>query len=167
MELLELLKKANVKIAVAESLTAGKVQDIIAKESGVSAYFQGGITTYTCEMKNKLLGVNSKLLEEKGPYNLETTEQMCEGVRKMFNADVVLATSGVAGPNDDGDTKAGTVYITVFDGKYKYHSAIHFDGTREEVRCQATEFAINILKQYLVSRYDCLREYVDKLERKF
>ena len=38
-------------LVVAESVTAGNLQALIASVSGASAYFEGGITTYNLEQK--------------------------------------------------------------------------------------------------------------------
>ena len=150
MNLVELLSKKNLKLAVAESLTAGKLSDLIAKNEGISKYYQGSVTSYTCEIKSSVLGVDSQWLKAQGPYNFETTHQMCDGVMKLMNADIVIATSGVAGPGDDGDTKAGTVYITVkTNNKYEDLLFRYENHTREMVRDLAATMAYNLLEMVL------------------
>lgn len=151
MNLVELLSKKNLKLAVAESLTAGKLSDLIAKNEGISKYYQGSITAYTCDIKNSVLGVNKEWLDEHGPYNFGTTQLMCDGVMKLMNADITVATSGVAGPNDDGDTEAGTVYISVkVNDRYEDLLIRYENHTREQVRDLAATMAYNLLEKVLI-----------------
>lgn len=151
MNLVELLSKKNLKLAVAESLTAGKLSDLIAKNEGISKYYQGSITSYTCDIKNSVLGVDKEWLDEHGPYNFVTTHQMCDGVMKLMNADITVATSGVAGPNDDGDTEAGTVYIAVkVNDSYEDLLIRYENHTREQVRDLAATMAYNLLEKVLI-----------------
>ena len=115
----KLLEKYNFKLAVAESLTGGKLSAKICNEAGISKYYLGSVTSYTCDIKNRVLGVAKELLDEQGPYNFETTRQMCDGVMSLMNSDVAVATSGVAGPGPDLGVEQGTYYITV-KVKHKY-----------------------------------------------
>lgn len=150
MNLLEKLKKLNLKLAVAESLTAGKLSALIASNEGISEFYQGGVTSYTCDIKNSVLGVNKDLLDTDGPYNFDTTHQMCDGVMKLMNADITVATSGVAGPGDDGNTKEGTVYISV-KYKDKYYDLTYRStcSSREAIREEASTMAYAKLEEVL------------------
>ena len=147
----DLLAKNNLKLAVAESLTAGKVSDLIAQISGISEYYLGSVTSYTCDIKHNVLGVDKELLDKWGPYNLETTRQMCDGIMDLMNADIVVATSGVAGPGNDLDAPQGRVWITV-KFKDKYYDVI-FDSletTREGIRKDSAELALYQLEYVLL-----------------
>lgn len=151
MKLTSILDLLNLKLAVAESLTAGKLSALIASNEGISNYFQGSVTSYTCDIKNSVLGVNKELLDKEGPYNFETTHQMCDGVMKLMNANVAVATSGVAGPGDDGNTKEGTVYITVkYKDKYYDTSYKSICSSREAIREEASIIAYRQLKSVLL-----------------
>lgn len=151
-QILFMLDRTNLKLAVAESLTAGKVSALIASESGISKYYQGSVTAYTCDIKNKVLGVDKEWLDKNGPYNKETVEQMCDGVMKLMNADVAVATSGVAGPGDDGDVIEGTVYICVKIKDKYYHMNYRsmYKNNREKIREEAAELAVQELQASLL-----------------
>lgn len=150
MSLVDKLRTLNLKLAVAESLTAGKLSTIIASNSGISEFYQGSVTSYTCEIKNSVLGVEKNMLKKKGPYNFKTTHQMCDGVMKLMNADIAVATSGVAGPGDGGTTKEGTVFITV-KCKDKYYDMTYRSvcSSREAIREEASIVAYEKLEQVL------------------
>ena len=156
----ELLEKYNLKLAVAESLTGGKLSAKICNESGISKYYLGSVTSYTCDVKNKVLGVDKELLDNYGPYNYETVQQMCDGVMKLMGADITVATSGVAGPGPDGDTPAGTYYIAVRfnreDGNWFYRSGEYHSKlkTRGGIRAEAATNAYKLLIKVLEEDFE-------------
>jgi len=73
------LKEGGFTVAVAESLTAGKIQDALASVSGSSAYFLGGITAYQLDTKVKFLGVDRDLAVECGCVSEAVASQMATG----------------------------------------------------------------------------------------
>lgn len=113
MNIIEILKNKNLHLAVAESCTGGLISNLITDIPGASDVFIFGAVTYSLSMKEKLLSVSEKFLNENGPYNFETAISMAKGIRAYSNAEVSLATSGVAGPTDDLNTEAGTCYVAV------------------------------------------------------
>ncbi len=83
-------------IAVAESLTAGNLQALIASVSGASGYFLGGITAYNIDQKAALLGVDRAVAAPVNCVSEEVARQMVAGVRRATGADVGIATTGYA-----------------------------------------------------------------------
>ncbi|MGY6743002.1 MAG: competence/damage-inducible protein A [Cecembia sp.] len=107
-----LLKLNKKKVAFAESCTGGYISHLITTIPGSSDYFQGGLIPYHNVFKNRLLEVDDKILKEKGAVSEETVVLMAENVRKMFDADFGLASSGIAGPGGGWAEKpVGTVWI--------------------------------------------------------
>jgi len=107
-----LLNLHNKKVALAESCSGGYITHLVTTVPGSSDYFQGTIVPYNNEFKNKILGVENYVLKEFGAVSEETVIQMSENVRRMFNADFGLASSGVAGPSGGSEEKpVGTVWI--------------------------------------------------------
>jgi nicotinamide-nucleotide amidase len=99
-ELKELMLRApRLMLAVAESLTAGHVQSLVASESGASDFFLGGITTYSLEEKARHLGVKRAAAKKVDCVSAEIAEQMARGVCGLFGSDVGLATTGYAEPS--------------------------------------------------------------------
>lgn len=97
----ELMTKQPVlSLAVAESLTAGHLQARISAVSGASEFFLGGVTCYTADQKVNILEVGRKEADEPGSFSLEVAEQMARGVCTLFNADIGVATTGYAEPNE-------------------------------------------------------------------
>ena len=86
-------------LAVAESLTAGRVQARVSAESGASAFFLGGITAYTLESKVLQLGVDRLEAERSACVSAKISEQMALGVCRLFGSDVGVSTTGWAEPS--------------------------------------------------------------------
>jgi|TARA_B110000902_G_scaffold38330_1_gene40724 nicotinamide-nucleotide amidase len=115
----QLLNKNNLTLATAESCTGGYLAHMITSVPGSSRYFKGSVIAYSNEVKIAQLGVRAEDLKQHGAVSEEVAKAMAEGVRKELNADIAIATTGIAGP--DGGTvekPVGTVWIAYSD-KYK------------------------------------------------
>ena len=108
----DLLVTNQLTLAVAESFTGGMIASQITDIPGSSAYFQGAIVCYSNESKIKDLGVSRQTIHDHGAVSEETVGEMLEGVRKMFNTDCAIATSGTAGPGGGTSAKpVGLAYV--------------------------------------------------------
>ena len=108
----KLLRERHLTISVAESLTGGLVQDKITQVSGSSAYFMGGIVSYSNESKMKLLGVKAESLEKYGAVSDTVAREMAVGVRSALGTDVGVSTTGIAGPTGATPQKpVGLVFV--------------------------------------------------------
>ena len=97
-ELKGLLLGSSLRVAVAESLTVGRMQALIGATSGASGYFSGGVTTYTGELKQRLLDVDPKGEADQW-VSQAVAEEMAEGVCWMFECEMGVATTGYAEPD--------------------------------------------------------------------
>ena len=80
----------------------------------MSAYFSGGVVSYSNEAKAALLGVDPGLIERHGAVSMEVAEAMADGALERFGADFAISTTGIAG--QDGGTRekpVGTVFWCV------------------------------------------------------
>jgi len=106
----------GLSLAVAESCTGGLVADAITDIPGSSAYFAGGVVSYSNDAKERLLDVPSDVLAAHGAVSAQVARAMAEGVRARFGTDVGAAVTGIAGP--DGGTASkpvGLTYVAVAD----------------------------------------------------
>ena len=109
-----ILNKGNLTISSSESCTGGSISKLITSIPGASQFFVGGICTYQTPMKTKYLGVDPKLIEEKSVVSAEVASAMSLGCQKMFNSDIAVSTTGVAGPNtDEQNNEIGLVYYSI------------------------------------------------------
>lgn len=101
-------------VSTAESCTTGALAYRIASVSGASKYFVGSIVAYSNNVKKNILGVTEESLSSAGAVSQETVEQMALGVKKLFNTDYAIATSGISGPTGGTEEKPiGTVWIAI------------------------------------------------------
>ena len=114
-ELVALLKQKQLKIATAESCTGGMAATYITAVSGASQVFELGITSYSNDIKNKFLKVETKTLENFGAVSCDTAKEMAENVRLLSGADIGVSVTGVAGPDSQEGHKPGTVFIAYSD----------------------------------------------------
>ena len=143
-ELVSLLSALSLTFACAESCTGGLVAGKITDVPGVSSVFLGGVVSYAYSVKENVLGVSGTLLAENGAVCAEVAEQMARGVRTLTGASVSVATTGIAGPGPAEGKPAGLVYIAASFGERALVREHRFTGTREEVRGQAVQKALEL-----------------------
>ncbi|RLF63065.1 MAG: competence protein ComA [Thermoplasmata archaeon] len=145
-----LLKERHLKVATAESCTGGLIGHTITDVPGSSEYYEGGIISYSNEMKMKFLGVKERTLKEYGAVSEQTAKEMAEGVRRATDADIGIATTGIAGPGGGTAEKpVGLVYIAISaDRKTKVEKHL-FKGNRWENKEQTCRAALSLLLDYL------------------
>lgn len=124
-------------IAVAESLTGGLVAASITAVPGASAVFRGSVTAYATDAKASVLGVDADLLARAGAVDAEVARQMGAGVRRLFAADLGLATTGVAGPAEQDGKPVGLVYVACSsDDSASVATELRLDGDRAAIRAE-------------------------------
>ena len=108
----ELLTERGMTVATMESCTGGLLASTITDVSGSSAYFKGGIVSYTNDLK-EASGVDAALIQRHGAVSQQVAEAMAEAVRVRLKADFGISVTGVAGPDSLEGVQPGTVYIGV------------------------------------------------------
>ncbi|MDE3084311.1 MAG: CinA family protein, partial [Verrucomicrobiota bacterium] len=96
-----MLQQPRLTLAVAESVTCGRLQARMGAISGVSEFFLGGITAYTLDEKVRHLGVNRAEAEAVDCVSAAIAEQMARGACEFFGSDLTLATTGYAEPSTE------------------------------------------------------------------
>lgn len=151
--LLRICRERKISVAVAESCTGGKIAEHLTAIAGASESFRGAVVTYTNEAKRNLLHVSSKTLEDHGAVSRETAAEMAQGARRIFEASLGVATTGIAGPDGGSDkTPLGTVFVAVADDDGVEVDELHIGGDRERVRVWATRRALNMMRRRLEGR---------------
>ena len=149
-DLISLLREQKKTVATAESCTGGLLGKLLTDVPGSSEAYVGGVISYTCPVKESLLGVSHQDLEEYGPVSKTVARQMAEGVRSRLGTDFGLATTGLAGPDGDGSGKpVGLVYVALAGNGWTICEELHLSGGRSAVRTAAAERALEILRDSL------------------
>ncbi len=103
-------------LSIAESCTGGYLTHLVTSIPGSSEYFLGSIVPYAYEIKMRQLGVKPETLEKYGAVSEPTIIEMANLVRGKFNANIGVATSGIAGPGGaTPDKPVGTIWIAYSD----------------------------------------------------
>lgn len=144
------LQGSGLTLATAESLTGGALASRVVDVPGASNTFRGGVVTYASDTKVELLGVDSRLIADGGPVQAQVAAQMAQGVTRLFNADVGVSTTGVAGPGDTADGPSGLVFIGAHFPEGTRTEVHRFSGSREQVRAQSVNAALCFLHLVLL-----------------
>ena len=108
----EILWETEKTVSTAESCTGGRIGEAMIAVPGASKYFKGGIICYVDEIKERLLGVDRQLLEEKTAVCEEVAIAMVKGACQALQTDYAISATGFAGPT--GGTKdihVGTIWL--------------------------------------------------------
>jgi len=100
------------KLAIAESLTAGKLADLFGSHDMAGSFFLGNLCVYQIDFKSKLLGVNKKHAEEVDCVSPQVAAEMADGILKMFepDAEVGVGVTGFAITEGVKDLEPHTYY---------------------------------------------------------
>lgn len=138
-------------IAIAESCTGGLLSNRLTDVSGSSKYFIMGLIAYSNEVKKNILCVDPKVLKKYGAVSNQVAGQMAIGIKLLAGSDIGVGITGIAGPT--GGTRAkpvGLVYIALAIGKKLIARELRFRGSREEIKFQASQRALDIIRKNLV-----------------
>lgn len=148
--LIQLLGERKLTVATAESCTGGTIASRICSVAGASRVFKGGVVAYSNEVKSGVLHVNPLDLERCGAVSSTVVEQMATGILELMQADVAVATSGIAGPGGGTPEKpVGTVWMAVASRRGVRSVLRNFPGTRDRVIDRASTAALLDLIQEL------------------
>lgn len=146
-----LANQTAITIATAESCTGGHVSSRITNIAGSSAYFQGGVVSYTNAVKASMLDVPESILENPGAVSEECARAMAEGARKRLGATIAVSVTGIAGPGGGTARKpVGLVYIGIADPDDTMVERHHFRGDRAAVMNAAASRALDLLVEQVV-----------------
>lgn len=144
------LKKANLRVASAESLTGGQFANKIISSPGASQVCRGSIVCYDKRVKQDVLNVSEETINTYGTVSEQCAKEMAKNVAEQLDANIGISFTGVAGPNKTENKDVGTVYIGIYtkDG-YERVEKFHFQGTRQMIRQTTTLKGLEILFNYL------------------
>ena len=111
-EISEILWEMEKTVSTAESCTGGRIAEAIIAVPGASKYFKGGIISYVNEIKESMLGVDPKVLEEQTAVCEEVAREMVIGACKAMNTDYAISATGIAGPTGGSkEIPVGTIWL--------------------------------------------------------
>lgn len=144
-ETVRLLKERGLTLSCAESCTGGMLSSRITSVPGASEVFPGGITSYSEEVKAKILGVDMETIRSYGVVSSQTATEMAEKCREMFGTDFGVGITGYAGPSAGPGDTAGHVFVAVSFKNSTECRELHLAGGREKIRRIASSHALNMI----------------------
>jgi nicotinamide-nucleotide amidase len=158
----DLLREHKLTIAVAESCTGGLLASRLTDVPGSSDYMDRGVVCYSNQSKTELAGVPERLIEENGAVSEPVARAMAEGIRLRARTNIGIGITGIAGPGGGTAEKpVGTVAVAVADDADVRVRTFQFLGSREMVKFQAAQSALN-LTRLMVLRQPGSREWSER-----
>lgn len=150
-----LLRKHELKIAVAESCTGGELTGQLTDIPGSSDYLMAGIVCYSNEAKTKLVNVSSKTLLQHGAVSAATADEMAAGVRIVMDTDLGLGITGIAGPTGGTPEKpVGLVFIALSSKLRSLTERCLFTGSRKIIKIKAAQTVLNLLRLFILEEFE-------------
>jgi nicotinamide-nucleotide amidase len=147
----DLLRERRLTLALAESCTGGLLSARLTEVAGVSAVLERAFVTYSNRAKTEELGVDPGLVERVGAVSEEVAVAMAAGARTAATTDVGVGITGIAGPDGGTSEKpVGLVYVALSGAAGSVVRRSLFPGSRERVRFQATQLALELLRRGLL-----------------
>ena len=113
-KIISLLKRKNLKLAIAESCTGGLLSSSITSVSGASKVFLMGLVTYSNQAKINILKVPKKIIQKYGAVSVQCCLSMVNNLSKISKSEVCISVTGIAGPKGGSKQKpVGLVYIGI------------------------------------------------------
>lgn len=146
--MVDLLSKKGITIGLAESCTSGLLAAKIGEIPGASKVFNGGIISYSNDVKTSVLAVKKETLDRDGAVSENCAIEMANGARRILNSDYGISITGIAGPDGGSQEKpVGTVYIAIADANETHVRHISLSGNRRRIQSSAALWAMNELRR--------------------
>jgi len=138
-------------IATAESCTGGLLAERLTRISGSSAYFLGGVVSYSNTLKSAWVDVPAEVIESRGAVSSEVAVALADGIRRRTGATLGVGITGVAGPTGGTPEKpVGTVHVAIADASGSKERGVHYPGERDRIRWQASQTALDLVRRYFL-----------------
>ena len=142
---LDLLRERGLRLGLAESVTGGLVAARLTAVPGASEVFRGSVVSYASEVKYDLLGV------PEGPVvTAEAAAEMAVGARRALGADIGLALTGVAGPDEQEGQPVGTLHVGIASDDGVATTSLRLPGTRDQMRQFSVISSLDLLRRQLL-----------------
>ena len=150
----DLLRSHGLTIAVAESCTGGLLSSRLTDVPGSSDYVDRGVVCYSNRAKIDMVGVPEALIAEHGAVSEPVAQAMADGMRSRSGATSASASpASRAGRRDRRRSRSAPSRSPSSSDDEARVRTFQFVGGREQVKFQAAQAALNMLRLML----DCAR----------
>lgn len=138
------------RVVTAESCTGGWLGKVLTDAPGSSAWYLGGVISYSNTLKQSLVGVLPSTLAAHGAVSEATAREMAVGALETLGGHIAVAVTGIAGPTGGQPGKPiGTVWFAWawrMGQEIEMRVALEtFSGDREAIRRHAVARALSEL----------------------
>ncbi len=137
------------KISVAESCTGGYLSHLITSFSGSSHFFYGGVNAYSEDAKVDILNISNDLINKSGVVSEKVAIQMAQSVRKKFNSDYGISTTGYVGP-DAPENFLGVVWVACSSSKNTVTKMLKLNFNRKTNIIVSSRIALNLIREQII-----------------
>ncbi len=143
----KILLRNAIKISTAESCTGGLISSRLTDVPGSSAYINANFVTYSNEAKKRILNVSHETLDKYGAVSAECAREMAQGLMQLTGSDIVLCTTGVAGPSSSERKPVGLMFAACgYNGNITVKEfRLNPDYNRKNMKFMFSEEALNFL----------------------
>ena len=147
------LKKNNLTVAFAESITCGLVTHRLGNIIGASAFLKGGIICYNEWIKCSVLNVKKTTLKKHTAESQEVTDVLAKNLRNIIEADIHGAITGLAsaGGSEAPGKPVGTVFYAFYYNNKIYRLKKQFTGSPLSVKIKACNEFYNFILEELAN----------------
>ncbi len=152
-DVLRAARAQGLRLGTVESCTGGLIAGALTEIAGSSDVVQGGLVTYSNDLKMALVGVPEATLAAHGAVSPQTAEAMVAGLLgRLPTVDLGVAVTGIAGPGGGSAEKpVGLVYLaTQRRGQAVTVERQIFPGNRTEIRQATVARALTMLLDTLL-----------------
>jgi PncC family amidohydrolase len=136
-----------------ESVTGGAFASQCVQTPGASSWFKGSFVTYQHAAKHEWLGIPRSLNEEIGLVSESAAALMLQNGLVKLGVDILVVSTGSAGPTAEMHSAVGDVYIGVANPTKTNIRHFNFLGSREMIRQQSVLAMIDMLNEFLRTYY--------------
>ena len=148
------LSKRKLNISIAESCTGGLLGKMLTDTPGSSEVFIGGIIAYNNSVKINQLKVSKNMIDQHGAVSSEVSIEMAQNIKKIFNSDIGISITGIAGPSGDSKNKnIGLVFIAIAFKNQCIFRRFNFNLSRDLNRKTSCYAALNIIRKMIQNEY--------------
>lgn len=150
-QILRRARARGLRLATAESCTAGMIAAALTDPPGASDMFDCGFVTYSNAAKTRMLGVRPETLAAHGAVSEQVAREMAEGARAASGVDLAVSVTGIAGPGGSEHKPEGRVCFGLArDGGTTFAETVDFgalgrDGVRRATRDHALRLILAAL----------------------
>jgi nicotinamide-nucleotide amidase len=149
------LRRTDLTVATAESLTGGLVCAALTDVPGASAVVRGGVVSYATDLKASVLGVDEQALASGGAVQAGVAREMALGATRVCRADLGVGTTGVAGPSPQDGRAVGTVFVAVARAGQLLEEVevreLRLSGDRGQIRAATVDAALALVAEVVES----------------